>query len=215
MWLWIIIALLVVVLLCLVRSKKPESRSHNHYNPQTIEKCISKEDIQYQTDYETKQIIATIEKNKTEIERVLKETKKNVNTAWLNSYNNIITISSNLNENLKYHSQRNLEQSKFQYYTSLHFRSMIAADITYKEFLRIHESFDTINNLIVSLAQHNGKTNISKAQIYATKDSLKQLRKIFLNRVHTLNRQTAVLRDKIGRECGIRGKQWRAERLKH
>lgn len=63
---------------------------------------------------------------------------KEVNAAWLNSYEKIIRISTNLDDNLKYHKQKNLEQVKFQYYTSLHFRSMIAANITYKECKEEH-----------------------------------------------------------------------------
>ena len=58
-------------------------------------------------------------------------------------------------------------------------------------------------------------TGLSKAQIFSAKDALKELRKVFLNRVHELNKETAVLRDKIGRECGERGRRWREERMRN
>ena len=76
---------------------------------------------------------------------------------------------------------------------------MLAADITYKEILKINENYEEINKLIFDIAKTGKKVNVSKEQIYSVKDSLKELRKVFLNRVHELNQQTATLRDKIGR----------------
>lgn len=84
---------------------------------------------------------------------------------------------------------------------------MIATDITYKEYLKINANFEVINKLIANIAKTGLRTRMSKDQIYSAKDSLKELRKTFLNRVHQLNQQTATLRDKIGNECGTRGRQ--------
>ena len=183
--------------------------------PQRIEECVSLEDIQYQISSETQSIITTIETSKDKIKSAIAAANKEVNVAWLNSYEKVIKISANLDENLRYYAKNNLVQSKFHYYTSLHFRSMIAADIVYKEFCQIDANFNDINNLIVTIAKNRNMTGLSKVQIFSAKDALKELRKVFLNRVHELNKETAILRDKIGLECGERGRRWREERMRN
>ena len=124
----------------------------------------------------------------------------------------VIKVSSNLDENLNAHARKNLEISKFHYYTSLHFRSMIAADIVYKEEKDILASFDEINKLIVSVKQGN-RTGLSKAQLHDAKDALKELKNAFIDRRKNLNKQTGYFRDKIGKECGARGEEWYADRM--
>lgn len=180
-----------------------------------IEDCISPEDIQYQISSETQHLIDTIEANKAIIKRTIEIADKEVNAAWLNSYEKIIRISTNLDDNLKYHERKNLEQAKFHYYTSLHFRSMIAANITYKECKEIEHNLRQINNLLSSIKKNGNTTGIQKQQIFATKNTLKELRETLYNRVHELNRKTEILRDNVGMECGERGQQWRAERMRH
>lgn len=226
MWIFIVVVIIIIALIILVPkhkesdgNKKTSPPVKQVYTPtvkqRRIEDCISKEDFQYQTSYEVKRVISAVESSKTAIKNATAVANNNVSTAWLNSYEKVIRISSNLDENLKYYSNRSLEQSKFHYYTGLHFRSMIAADITYKEYLKINANFEAINKLIVDIGKTGRKTEMSKEQIYAAKDSLKEIRKAFLNKVHQLNQQTATLRDKIGRECGIRGEEWRAERMRN
>lgn len=221
MLIFIVIVIVIIALVVYLKKRNksmPETtRKNTAVSNKTvrIEDCISNEDLQYQMSREMQRIINTIDSSRTAIKTVSAEANKEINTAWLNSYKKIITVSTNLDENLKYYSKKSLEQSRFQYYTSLHFRSMLAADITYKEFLKINENFEEINKLIVDIAKTGKKVNMSKEQIYSVKDSLKELRKVFLNRVHELNQQTATLRDKIGRDFGKRGEIWRAERMKN
>lgn len=220
-WFFLIIILVLVIFII---SKKGKTNRYSSYvnktytpvcKSQRIEDCGSTEDIQYQISSETQQIIATVEASKDMIKSTMLAANKEVNTAWLNSYEKVIKISANLDENLRYHAKNNLLQSKFHYYTSLHFRSMIAADIVHKEYCEIDANFNDINNLIVNIAKTRNTTGLSKAQIFSAKDALKELRKVFLNRVHELNKETETLRDKIGRECGERGRQWWEERMRN
>jgi len=196
------------------------SESNRNYAARTIrraksiEDCISSEDVQYQLTYEQQRIIQAVEKNKKEIKNAITTANGAINTAWLNSYERIIKVSTNLDSNLNYHARKNLETSKFQYYTGLWFRSMLAADIVHKEFQEIDTSFREINSLILSVK--NGKhVGIQKKIIYESKDNIKELRGIFLTRLQGMNRNTATLRDKIGQECGERGRQWRDERMRN
>ncbi len=218
----LLIIFLILIFFIFSRKRKTDNNSsyvNNTYTPvrkpQRIEDCISREDIQYQISSETQRVVATVKASKDMIKSAMVAANKEVNTAWLNSYEKVIKISANLDENLRYHAKNNLVQSKFHYYTSLHFRSMIAADIVHKEFCEIDANFNDINNLIVTIAKTKNTTGLSKAQIFSAKDALKELRKVFLNRVHELNKETAILRDKIGRECGERGRRWREERMRN
>lgn len=220
---WVLpILFLVLFIFVFIKKRKTDNNSSydkNTYstirNPQRIEDCLSTEDVQYQISSDTQRVIDNVEASKNMLRSAIVAANNEVNTAWLNSYEKVIKISANLDKNLKYHAKSNLEQSKFHYYTSLHFRSMIAADIVHKEFCEINANFNDINNLILTIAKTGNTTGLSKAQIFSSKDTLKELRKIFLNRVHELNRETAILRDKIGKECGERGRRWREERMRN
>ena len=216
MILYAIIGLLIIVVLIwymIRRKSKNTLLGTSRYK--RIEDCISQDDIQYQISYETQRVLSVVEGNKSIIKKAMKVAGHNINTAWLNSYEKVIKISTNLDKNLKFYSDRNLEYSKFRYYTSLHFRSMCAADITYREFKKIDSNFQEINELIVRMSKTKNNRGLSKAQIYSAKDALKELRKTFLNRVHELNHETEKLRDKIGKECGERGKKWWQKRKKN
>lgn len=219
-WVLAIILLILVIFIFSRKTSNSSSYEKNTYNhpvrkPQSIEDCVSTEDIQYQVSSETQRLIAAVEASKDIIKSAVEVANEEISTAWLNSYEKIIKISSNLDENLRYHAKNNLVQSKFHYYTGLHFRSMIAANIAYREFCDIDANFNEINNLIVTIAKNGNTGGLSKKQLFAAKDVLKELRKVFLNRVHELNKETAVLRDKIGRECGERGRRWREERMRN
>lgn len=202
----IILATITLVVKTLLRKQVTKNKS--------IKKCFSPSDIQYVKSQKTQSIIKNIEDNKSIIKEASLSADKEISTAWLKSYKNVMRISETLDQNLKYYSNKRLENSKFQYYTSLHFRSMIAADITYKEYKAVDSSFNAINNYIESVSKNGGKTNISKSKLDDTKNSLKELRDTLLNRVHEMNRRTGELRDKIGLECGERGKIWLRELTK-
>lgn len=216
MKLYIIIGLVIIVGLILIFSrKKSKNTALDVIRVKRIEDCISKEDVNYQISYETQRVLSAIEENEATIKKAMAIADRNVSTAWINSYKKVVKIATNLDQNLKFHSSKHLEYSKFQYYTSLHFRSMIAADITYKEYKEIDSNFQKMNELIVVMAKSKNNMGLSKAQIYLAKDALKALRKVFLNRVHELNHQTEKFRDKIGIECGERGRIWWEERMKN
>lgn len=220
---WIFLILILILAIFIISKKGKTNRNSSYVDktyppvskPQRIEDCVSTEDIQYQISSETQRIIDTVEESKDVIKSAMTAANREINTAWLNSYEKVIKISANLDENLRYYAKNNLVQSKFQYYASLHFRSMIAADIVHKEYCEIDANFNDINNLIVTIAKTQNTTGLSKAQIFSAKDALKELRKIFLNRVRELNKETAILRDKIGQECGERGRRWREERMRN
>lgn len=88
-----------------------------------------------------------------------------ISTAWLDSCEKVIKVSANLDNNLKYYRKKNLETTKFQYYTSLHFRSMIAADIAYKHYKEIKENIKAIGQVISNVEKGNKKIGVSVKQL--------------------------------------------------
>ena len=125
-------------------------------------------------------------------------------------------MSSNLDANIKAHAKSNLQSNKFSYYAGLHFRSMCAADIAHAEFESIDTTFREINQLLLDIKNRNIRvSNAEKNQYFLVKDEIKELRQVYLAKVRELNKNTAQLRDKIGAECGQRGREWRAARMRH
>lgn len=197
------------------RAKKTAQQIHNTVpRRKNIEDCISKEDIQYQLSVQQRTIVKKVNDNKEEIKQALNLANNRVNTEWLNSYEKVAKVSENLEFNLRNYARNNLENSKFHYYSSLWFRSMLAADLVHREFKEIDASFNEINKLILSIKKGNN-IGLNKKVIYESKDIIKEVRITTLNRVHELNQNTAVLRNKIGKECGERGRQWYEERMRN
>lgn len=183
--------------------------------PQTIDDCISSEDIKYQLNRAEEDIINTIERNKKQIADTIKKANKTLDIAWLDSCDKIYRIANTLDNNLIYYSQRNLEMSKFQYYAHLHFRSMLAANIVYQDYEKMNKSFEEVNKFIVNMKSNPIFKGEYKTQVHNSKDQIKAIRKLYLDRIHEMNHQTEILRDKIGAECGKKGYYWWLERTRH
>ncbi len=181
----------------------------------TIEECVSKEDLKFQMNQAETEILNAVQRNRQEIKNTLRKANQVIDVSWLDSCNKILTISNTLDSNLAYYGNKILETSKFQYYAHLHFRSMIAANIVYNEYQKVDKSFAEINQFIIRMKSHPEFRGEYKNQVHSQKDQIKAIRNFYLNRVHNMNHETAVLRDKIGSECGERGEEWWRERMRH
>lgn len=105
--------------------------------------------------------------------------------------------------------------SKFQYFAHLHFRSMLAANIVYKDYQKMDESFKEVNKFIVNMKSNPIFKGDYKTQVYKSKEQIQAIRKLYLDRIHKMNHQTGILRDKIRAECGEKGYKWWLERTRH
>lgn len=195
--------------------RQPATPQKPSFAPKTIDECISQEDLEFQLDKATKEIINTIQKNKQQIVDTLKKANQRIDVSWMESCNKILKISNTLDNNLAYYAKENLESSKFQYYAHLHFRSMVAADIVHKEYEKVEQSYQEINTFIVRMKSRPEFRGNYKAQIHEQKDQIKLIRNIYLDKVHNMNHETGILRDKIGAECGERGRKWWLERTRY
>lgn len=224
----IILAIIVAIIIIFLISKQIDLGGKTNPPPEPkriqqastrkprIDDCVSSEDVQYKLEEINAQIIRTIEANKVEIQQAVKSSNGRIQARWLSSYKRILEVSSNLDANIKAHAKSNLQSSKFSYYAGLHFRSMCAADIAHAEFESIDTTFREINQLLLDIKNRNIRvSNAEKNQYFLVKDEIKELRQVYLAKVRELNKNTAQLRDKIGAECGQRGREWRAARMRH
>lgn len=215
-----ILIFLFVLIITLFKKEQKDSNteiptSNNVVNlpvSQNINNCISREDLNFQIDKSDKEIIKVVEDNKKLIAETLAKVNQEIDLSWMESCERILKISNNLQKNLNYYAQRNCEISKFQYYTHLHFRSMIAADIVYNEYKKIKQSCFDINKILYG---NNLKLNNYRKQIKKQKYELEKIKEFYYKRVTDLNDKTATLRDKIGKECGKKGYKWWLERTRH
>lgn len=202
--------LIIIIAICLAIATWAYKSKFFH----STGKCFSSEDMQFQIPYETQRIISSVESNKIAIVNALHAANSSISIAWLSSYEKIIKASTNLEANLNYCTLKKLEHAKFQYYTSLWYRSMINANTSYKQFKNIETSYHALNNLIVEMK--NGRNvGMPRNQVYVAKDCLKELTKLHLDHLRNLNYKTGLLRDKVGSECGERGKRWWNERMRN
>lgn len=187
----------------------PKPRTH------TINDCYSSEDIIYNIDSKQKQLEDRIEYSKRLVAEAKSKGYLTANTDWVNRFKQMVEVSNTLNENLIYENQRRLNYDKFHRYTDLHFRSMIMGDLAYDDYIQAKagrsQMYDLINDI------RNKKVRVpdsDREKLVQLKDAFREATDFLYNRMKSINNQTASLRDKIGAECGERGKQWWAERMK-
>ena len=164
----------------------PKPRTH------TINDCYSSEDIIYNIDSKQKQLEDRIEYSKRLVAEAKSKGYLTANTDWVNRFKQMVEVSNTLNENLIYENQRRLNY-----------------DIQAKAGRS--QMYDLINDI------RNKKVRVpdsDREKLVQLKDAFREATDFLYNRMKSINNQTASLRDKIGAECGERGKQWWAERMK-
>lgn len=226
---FIVIIIIVAIVILLANNNTDSNYKNNTSNTNTsnyatnmqrrsthsLKDCISYDDLRYNIDTKQRQLEAQVEKNKQLVEEAKRQGYLTVSTAWMNRFNQLVEVSNTLNQNLIYENQRRLQNDKFHRYTDLHFRSMIMGNLAYEDYLEAKKGRDQISDVLVDIGKK--KTHVShseKERLYQIKDMFKESTSFLYNRMTSINNETGKLRDKIGRECGERGRNWRNERMK-
>lgn len=181
----------------------------------SIRKCESKEDVQYKLIEAETAVERKIQQTRAVVQEARQQGYIKLSTEWMKRFDELIEVSNTLNQNLILENNRKLQMNKFYRYNDLWFRSMLMGDIAYNDYTSALASLDEIGTVLVSIDKgkiHVGRTE--KTKLYEIKDAFKEARDVLLKRVQAINAQTATLRDKIGAECGERGKQWWSERMR-
>ena len=202
-----------------VTTYNTNASNNNSYVPRrsthSLQDCISYDDLHYNIDAKQRQLEAQVEKNKRLVEDAKRQGYLTVSTAWMNRFNQLVEVSNTLNQNLIYENQRRLLNDKFHRYTSLHFRSMIMGNLAHEDYLEAKQGRNQISDVLVAIGQKKIHVSQSeKERLYQLKDMFKESTAFLYNRMTSINHETCELREKIGRECGERGRKWRDERMK-
>ena len=200
------------------------SNRYNSYSsskPQNITQCVDKStDSIFQLDQSTINVVRQVQSAKTKSSatiRSVEQTKNlNIDLSWIANLQSNLETANTLKKNLEIQERTRLNQSKFHYYTSLHFRSMIAADFVHAEYDKAATSLNQIGKVIVSVAKKEIRvSNDQYNELIATKDLVKKARDLLLNYVQELNHKTHSFKIKIRDECGDRGREWFDKMDKH
>lgn len=216
---WIIIGVIAFFILCyIVKSGSKPGNSKRI----TINELRDTNDVKIELTLEEKKMVSdakNYQKRRKQSLNTVNKKQIDVDLSWSQELDELIEVTAVIYSNTDMNCNRRLESAKFQYYTNLWFRSMIAADLCHKKIKEIEPHYAYINNLIKDL---NDKTNPLRVgsdeykSIIHIKDFMKDVLSFLRSRRNYLNsKQTAVLRDKIGNECGERGRIWWEERMKN
>ncbi len=131
--------------------------------------------------------------------------------SWSDDLQELMEATEVLYTNAQMNCNRRLDSERFHYYTNLHFRSFIAADLCHAKIGEMRPCYDRVNLTLKRLNDRSDPLRVSKEdynQIVRIKDSIKALIAFLSERVSSLNVQTGILRDKIRDECGTGGRKW-------
>ena len=205
----VLIVSLVIAFMMLYKKKERKGRQPIPKRRYTIKDCTSKEDLEFKIDTYQKNIEEELLKSKKAIQEAKRKGYIKASVEWTNRFQELNRVSYTLEKNLEYENSKKLNLDKFHRYTSLHFRSMIIGNLAYDDYCASKKVRDELNNLLVAIGKK--KVNVSskeKKELYDIKDTSVKTTKYLYERMISFQDKTAKLRDKIGFECGERGRTW-------
>ena len=195
-----------------------EKKVINREKIYTLPECIdqTEDTMSYKLDEDVIRVCNSIEKteNSTVLNDLKSEEEENITIIfpWMYHFKETLEVANTLQKNLESNESTTLKRSKFHYYTSLHFRSMIAADLIYAEYRKAADSLDEIGEIIVKIGKKEIQvTNAQYKEIFMVKDVVKNARDMLHKSVQELNHKTHTFKLKIRDECGDRGQMWYTE----
>ena len=112
---------------------------------------------------------------------------------------------------------KKLSSDRFQYYNNLYFRSFTAADLCHAKGKEIESCLNReIDPLFKRLNDRKDPAHLQKSdyeQLCSIAKNMRSIKSFLFDRRNQLNRQTAVIRHKIGTDCGRGGQAWEASIL--
>ncbi len=180
-----------------------------------IRQCKSAEDVAVRLSEAEAAIDRKVQESRSIVQEAQREGYLKVNTEWMNRFDELVNVSNTLNENLSIEMDRRMNLDRFHRYNNIWFRSVLMSDLVYDDYMHAKQSLDEIGQVLVSIGKGQMKVSYAqKNQFYEMKDMFKSARDLLYKRLLSINEHTKKFREKIGNECGERGRQWRAERMR-
>ena len=137
-----------------------------------------------------------------------------IDLSWSENLAELLEATEVVYSNAELNCNRRMVSERFNYYINLHYRSFTAADLCHAKREEIMISLNKLRNIISRLNDRSDLLRVDKAsydQLLSLRSSMYTLTEYLGKRRDLLNKQTAVIREKIGNECGDRGQRWSRE----
>ena len=137
-----------------------------------------------------------------------------IDLSWSENLAELLEATEVVYSNAELNCNRRMVSERFNYYINLHYRSFTAADLCHAKREEIMTSLNNLRKIISRLNDRSDFLRVDKAsydQLIALRSSMYDLTEYLGKRRDLLNKQTAVIREKIKNECGERGQRWYLE----
>lgn len=137
-----------------------------------------------------------------------------IDLSWSENLAELLEATEVVYSNAELSCNRRMVSERFNYYINLHYRSFTAADLCHAKREEIMVSLNNLRKIISRLNDRSDFLRVDKAsydQLIALRSSMYNLTEYLGKRRDLLNKQTAVIREKIRNECGDRGQRWYQE----
>ena len=137
-----------------------------------------------------------------------------INMRWADDLPELLQQTDLLYSNVMLTCNKKLNSERFRYYNNLYYRSFTAADLSHLKGKEIEACLNNeIDPLFKRLKDPKDPAHLQKSdynQLCEIAKNMRNIKKFLFDRRDKLNRQTAVIRHKIGIECGPGGHAWEA-----
>lgn len=194
--------------------RTPITKQNFHQN---LTKLTDREDVHFQATRETQEFITVARSYSASPRKAFRRTSASapqisINMSWADNLSELLQQTDQLYSNVMLTCGKKLASERFQYYNRLYFRSFTAADLCHAKGQEIQLCLNNeIDPLFKRLNNPKDPAHLQKSdynQLCAIAKNMRSIKKFLFNRRDQLNQQTAVIRHKIGSECGAGGKAW-------
>ena len=188
---------------------------------QNLKTLTDREDLHLQTTAEVKQYIAAAKNYNTvsrkAFHRAPSSPQISIDMTWADDLSDLLQQTDMLYSNVMLTCNKKLSSDRFQYYNNLYFRSFTAADLCHAKGKEIEACLNReIDPLFKRLNDRKDPAHLQKSdyeQLCSIAKNMRSIKSFLFDRRNQLNRQTAVIRHKIGTDCGRGGQAWEASIL--
>lgn len=203
------ILLICILILMWLNRKRKLSQRYIKRRTYTLQDCKSSEDLKIELDAYRNNLQKELSENKQRLQEARRKGYIRADIAWTERIQELAEVSDTLYKNLEYENSKRLNADRFHRYTDLHFRSIILGNIAYDDYKAAKKVRDEVNEILVAIGK--GEIRVrkdEKKELYEIKDTCVNTTKYLYDRMISIQNKTSILREKIGSECGERGKVW-------
>lgn len=189
---------------------------------QNLETLTDREDVHFQAAPETQEYIAAAKVYSASRRKTLQRSSASspqvsLDMSWANDLPALLEQTDTLYSNVMLTCSKKLASERFNYYNKLYYRSFTAADLCHAKGQEIQHCYrNQIDPLFKRLKDPKDPLRLQKSdynQLCTIAKNMHNIQNFLFSRRDQLNRQTAVIRHKIGTDCGRGGQAWEASIL--